>query len=300
MTSPSPLSFLTWSDADFLLRQTLIGATPLMIAGLGELVSERAGVINIGIEGLMLTGCFCAYAVTALTGSYALGLLAAPLAAMLLALIFALVTVALRADQIVAGTAVNFVAAGLTATAWRAIEPRLSQTHIATLPIAPLQLLAAALVIFLCFVLRWTRAGVIVSALGENPDAVDAAGVPVRRWRIGAVLFGGLCAGVAGSYLSLFRTSGFSPDQIGGRGFLVLALVIFGRWRVTGLIAACLFFGLLDDAQRLFQGTGVSSFKGAEDLFRMIPYAATLAVLALLSRGHAGPAALARPWPPER
>jgi ABC-type uncharacterized transport system permease subunit len=287
-------------DLPFLAGQTTLSAAPLIIAGMGELIAERAGVINLGIEGMMLTGCFVAFATVGVLGSTTLGVIAAMLAACVIASLFALTVLRFRADQIVAGTAINFIAAGATATAWGAFEPRLTQMQGA--PHAPIimEIIAILLVILVGTIATQTRLGVIVTALGESPEAADAAGIPVRTSRLLALMFAAAMAGLAGAYLSLFRTFGFSPDQTGGRGFLVLALVIFARWRVSALVVAALFFGFLDNTQRLFQGSYVTAFPGAEDLFQMLPYLATLILLATLSRSRPAPAALTLPWPSDR
>lgn len=289
-------------DILFLIHQAIIGATPLVIAGAGELVAERSGVINIGIEGLMLTGCFAAYVAAIKTGSIVCGLVAAMAAGLALAALFALVTIWLRADQIVSGAALNLLAAGLSATAWGALNDRLPAPEAGVAPViidylAPLA--AGLLVLAVGGVLRYTRAGLIVRALGDAPDACHAAGLRVRGWRTACVLFAGACAGAAGAYLSTLRVFQFAPDQTGGRGFLVLALVIFGRWNALGLIAGCLFFGMVDDLQRSLHGAAWVQWLPA-DLLRMLPYVATLAALATLTRSRAGPSHLGRPWPEER
>jgi general nucleoside transport system permease protein len=231
------------------------------------------------------------------TGSGTVGLLAAMGAGVVFAALFAVVTIWLRADQIVSGTALNLLAAGISATAWGAfssplpeVEPRLSPY---VMVIVAVVLAAKVIAMF-----RLTRTGLIIRALGDAPDACNAAGIRVRWWRTGCVLFGGACAGAAGAYLSIMRIFQFSPDQTGGRGFLVLALVIFGRWNMLGLIAGCLLFGLTDDLQRYLQGYAFAQHI-PEDAFKMLPYVATLAALAILTRTKAAPTHLGRPWPEE-
>lgn len=301
--------------------QAVTAAVPLVAAGLGELAAERAGVINVGIEGLMLAGCIGGFAGAVLAGTAWVGLLAAVAAGMALALLFALATVLGRADQIVAGMAINLLAVGGSGAAWVAL-----QAHgLAELPAAAgfaraplgqaaggLPLLGpllfdqyaalwvvAALAAAAWWALRATRAGLVLCALGEAPDACAAAGVRVLRWRVLVLVAAGALAGLAGAYLSIMRTHGFTPLMTGGMGFVVLALVIFGRWRVGGLVAGCLGFGAIDSLQQQFQGSGLNEVVPYQ-VFKALPYLVALAALALLSRGGGGPAALGRPWPGER
>lgn len=308
------------SAADELLRQATLAATPLALAGVGELVAQRSGVINVGIEGLMLTGCIAGFAVGAATGDGWLALAAAIAAGAALAGVFAVATVVARADQIVCGMAVNLIAVGASGAAWAELQRR----DLAELPagagfapirvpgLADLPLIGPAffdqygllwatlaLAALLAWGLRRTRAGLIVRALGDEPAACAAAGVRVRLWRAGCVAFGGACAGAAGAWLSTMRVHGFNPEMTGGAGFLVLALVIFGRWRFGGLLAGCLLFGLIEAAQQRLQGSGWNALVPWQ-LLKAAPYLAALAALTVLARSAAGPARLAEPWPPER
>ena len=303
-----------------LLQQGLLGAVPLALAGSGELAAQRAGVINVGIEGLMLAGCSAGFAVAALTGNAWLGLGAAILAGSLLAAGFAWATVIGRADQIVCGMAVNLLAVGISGTAWAALQGAgrgqladgagfspVAIPGLGSLPMIGevlagqygLAYIAVALALGLGWILARTRAGLIVRALGDAPDACAAAGVRVRRWRVGTVIFAGACAGAAGAYLSLMRVHGFAPEMTGGQGFLVLALVVFGRWRVGGLLAGCLLFGLLDALQQHLQGSGMNAVVPYQ-VFKALPYVAALVALAALSRSAPGPARLGQVWPVER
>ncbi len=302
-----------------LLLATVAAATPLLLAGLGELLAERAGVLNIGIEGLMLTGCIAGFSVAAISGSPWLGLLAAMCAAMLLGAGFAALTINARTDQIVAGMAVNLFAFGASGAAWRVMQQQgltelpdsagfargwTGSDTLATLPLlGPLLfnhygLTAATLLLAvgLWWGLRRTRFGVVLTALGEAPDAAAAAGESVRRWRWLMVLVAAACAGAAGAYLSIMRTHAFVPQMTGGTGFVVLALVMFGRWRVWWLVGGCLLFGFADSVQQ-----SVQSLPQARQIpyqvFQMLPYLVALAALAALSRSAPGPAALGRPWP---
>lgn len=297
----------------YLSKQAVSAATPLVLAGVGELVAQRAGVINVGIEGLMLVGCLAAYAGAGIAGSGPAGVGAGAVAGMLLAAIFALATLWLRADQIVSGTALNLLALGIVGLAWRSVEtllpvlppgatfdpwalpglsrlgffgPVLFQQHTLTY-------LLGLLVLTTWAFLRFTRAGLILRALGDSPAACAAAGVPVPWVRTACVLFAGLCAGAAGSYLSIMRTHIFSLGSTGGRGFLVLALVIFGRWNIWGLTAGCFLFGLVDALQEFLQA-GARGTQIPGDFFLLLPYLATLVALTILTRHSRGPAALGK------
>jgi simple sugar transport system permease protein len=278
--------------------QALAAATPLVLAGLGELVAERGGVMNVGIEGLMLVGCCAGFAAVACGGGPLGGLLAAMAAGAALAGVFAAVVVALRGDQIVAGMALNLFAVGATGTAYQALQAagrdQMSGADAAACirwwgPQAfGLGAATWGAGLAACAVWWWlarTRAGLVVSALGEAPEACAAAGISVAWWRAGAVVAAGAMAGAAGAYLSIMRTRGFSPDMTGGAGFLVLALVIFGRWRVGGLVVGALGFGALDALQQQWQAQGYVS-QVPYQAFKMMPYAAALVALALRRPGR--------------
>lgn len=285
-----------------LLQQTVLAAAPLVVAGIGELLVERSGVLNLGIEGMMLTGCVTGFAVAVMTGNPWLGLSAAIVASMIAAGVFAVATVWGRADQIVCGMALNLLAVGGSGAAWQLLQ---AHDHGELPPSAafssPLGLawFAAALAVSTWVMLRTTRAGILVRALGEAPDACAASGVAVRRWRTITLLFGGACAGAAGAYLSIMRTHSFVPEMTGGAGFLVLALVIFGRWSVPGLLIGCVLFGLIEALQQDLQARGLTSVIPWQVL-KAAPYAVALIALAAMAKGRAGPTALGRPWPEER
>jgi simple sugar transport system permease protein len=279
-----------------------LSATPLVLAGLGELVAERAGVINVGIEGLMLTGCIAAFAVGVVSGSGALAVGAAVLASAGLAAIFALATVRAKVDQIVCGMAINLLAVGASGLAWQVLQGTGHDELPESAQFAPLLFgqygiayATVALALLLWAALKWTRGGLIVRALGDAPDACAAAGIGVLRWRFLCVVAAGACAGAAGSYLSVMRVHKFLPDMTGGKGFLVLALVIFGRWHVGGLIAGCLLFGALDSLQQHLQGSGDGGIP--YQAYKALPYVMALVALAALTRSAPGPARLGQPWP---
>lgn len=286
-----------------LVVQALASATPLVLAGLGELVAERAGVINIGIEGLIAVGTLAGATGAACSGHAWIGVASGAAAGMALAAVFALVTVWARVDQIVAGMAINLLALGAIGTAWQGLQ---DHGRDATLPagagfvahagVYGLTVVTAVLAIGVAMVLVTTRAGIIVTALGEEPDAAAAAGVRVRAWRTTLVLLAGAAAGIAGTFYTTMRVQAYEPGASAGAGFLVLALVIFGRWRVDGLVAGCLLFGLIDAEQSHLQAAGGNAHV-PHQLLQMLPYLAALMALAVRRHGQTGPAQLGVPWP---
>jgi ABC-type uncharacterized transport system permease subunit len=294
-----------------LLEAAVRLAAPLLIAAAGELVVERAGVVNIGIEGMMLTGAFAAFAVAVATGSPTAGAAAGVLAAATLGALFALATLWGRADQIVAGTAVNLLALGATGLAHRALHggqvltaptaPVLEVPLLAELPFAGAALfrqsafvhLGLALAVAVGFVLARTRPGLALRAVGESARAADAEGVRVARVRWLAVLFGAAAAGLAGSVLTLSQANVFTEGMTSGRGFIALAVVIFGRWHAGGIALAALFFGFASALQFRLQARGLELPYPA---FLMFPYVVTLAALAFAAGGVRAPAELGRPY----
>jgi len=305
-----------------MVAQALTASTPLVLAGCGELVAERAGILNIGIEGMMLTGCVTAFAVTAATGNGWLGLLAGVLAAMVMGSLFAVMVINARADQIVAGMAINLLAVGVSGALWRSLQAHdlteisqtagferswLGSTWFADLPLVGpligqqygLSMATIGLLVLTWWMFRRTRLGVVLDALGQAPDAAAAAGEPVRAWRWSAVLFAAGCAGAAGAFLSIMRTHAFVPEMTGGKGFVVLALVMFGRWKVGWMVAGCFLFGLTDSIQEHLQSLP-GSRAWPYQIFQVLPYVVAIVALAFLSRSAPGPAALGKSWPSDR
>ena len=281
-------------------------AVPLLLAALGETVAERAGVINVGMEGMMLAGALAGFAASFAAHSPWAGAGAAAIAGVALAALFAALTVGLGADQVVVGTAINILALGLTGVFFRALPQLNGATAASFTPLAlpfrhptvvsalleqnALGGLAWALVPLLWLLLFRTRWGLRLRATGERPSAADGAGVRVARVRVVATLIGGALAGLAGAYLSLGYTVGFGENMTAGRGFIALAVVILGRWNPFGVAAAALLFGLALALQFQFQAT---STRFPYQFFLALPYLLTL--LALLGRsrlGGAAPAAL--------
>lgn len=294
-----------------LLEATLRLATPLLIAALGELVVQRAGVVNIGIEGTMLCGAFAGFAVAALTGSPAWGALGAAGVGCVVGAVFAAFAVVRRADQIVVGMAVNLLALGATGLGLRALHPGGAPTlpSLAAWPLPGLAslpgvgavlfrhtpfeyagwLLAAAVGLWLAR----TRAGLRLRAVGEAARAADGEGVAVMRVRAAAVLFGSTLAGLAGAALSLAQSGTFTEGMTAGRGFIALAVVIFGRWSALKVVLAALFFGGATALQFRLQARGIAI---PYPVFLMLPYLVTLAVLAVAAGRARAPADLGRAY----
>ncbi len=274
-----------------LIPAALYFATPLILAGLGELVVERAGVVNIGIEGIMLTGALGAWAVCGWHGPAA-GILAAILAAVLLAIPFAIATLAFAADQIVTGTGINLLALGITGMAYKLVPEEMARRVVgidARWAIALTPFLA--LIVWGYF--RFTRSGLELAAIGESPQAADTAGIAVNRRKCCAILFGAACAGLGGAYLSIMYNRSFTENMTDGRGFLALAIVIFGRWHAAGVVAAGIFFGLMQALANVIETRSGAAFSPATlRLFGMLPYLASLAALAGVAGKSGAPADL--------
>lgn len=288
-------------------------ATPLLLAALGEIIMEKSGVINIALEGIMLVAAFFAMYVALLTGSPVLGLAAAVLAALLFASLFVLLCVGVQADQIIVGAGLNILALGLTGVLLRSIfgltgaaitaptfSP-LSLPVLAHLPILGPVLFKQNVLVYLAFLLipiTWllvarTRFGLNLRAVGENPAAADAAGLPVTRLRGAAIMLGSGYCGLAGAYLAIAQANTFVEGMTAGRGFIALAIVIFAGWHPTGAALVALLFGIASALQFQFQALG---WKIPYQFFLMLPYILTI-VVAALYRGRAkAPAAMAKSY----
>jgi general nucleoside transport system permease protein len=285
---------MSWAIVGFLLLSTVRMATPLLLAALGGLYAERSGVMNIGLEGLMLAGAFSAAAVTYATHQPWLGLLAAVAAGTAVALVYAVAAIELGADQVVAGMAINILFLGLPPLLSGALFASTGATpplpRAALLPRAPVGI-AFALVPVTAWVLRRTRFGLHLRAAGENPEAAATAGLSVVRIRYAAVLLSGALAALGGAYLSIGQSSLFVRNMTAGRGFIALAALIFGRWRPLPTLGACLLFGLAEAVSIQMQGVA----RVPVQFVQMIPYLATLVVLAGLIGRSRPPRALGRP-----
>jgi ABC-type uncharacterized transport system permease subunit len=286
-------------------------ATPLIFAALGGLFSERSGVINIALEGLMLAGAFTAAIATYELGNPYLGLLCGMAAGALLALIYAIATIKFEADQVVSGMAINFLMFGLPALLSGAIYDSAGSTEqIAKENLLPeyfnrisiASLLAFALVPVCWYVLYKTPFGLRLRATGENPAAADAAGVSVIRLRYIAVIISGVLAAAGGAYLSIGQSSLFTRNMTAGRGFIALAALILAKWRPVPVLVACLFFGFTEALTIQIQG--VYKLPSGEDIpvqfIQMIPYVLTIIVLAGFIGLSRAPKALGIPYRKEK
>lgn len=289
--------------------------TPLLLVALGELVCEKTGVLNLGQEGMMLFGAVVGFIAAYSTGNLWLGVLMAMLAGVLLSSLFALVALAFNANQVATGLALTIFGVGLSTfvgAAWvgkplSGFEP-IALPWLSELPVVGRMLFGQDLLVYLSFALfalvAWvllkSRLGLIIQAVGENPDAASAMGLPVLRVRTLAVLFGGAMAGLAGSYLSLAYTPMWAENMSAGRGWIALALVVFASWRVGRLLLGAYLFGLASILHLVAQGVGLNL---PSNLLAMLPYVATTVVLVLLSRDGLrtrlyAPVSLGQPWQP--
>jgi len=266
-----------------LLASTLRLSTPLILAAMGGMFSERAGVINIALEGLMLLGAFAAALGTLASHSPWLGSACGMAAGILLAAIYGIFVIRLRANQIVAGTAINMLALGLTPFLCKILYDVTGSTP--AIPIAdrfqsaPLYL--SWVVVLLCAVLiKHTPAGLWLSFAGEHPEALNAAGIRVNRVRWVAVLLSGALAGLGGASLSIFLSSSFSRNMTAGRGFMALAALIFGKWKPLQAALACLLFGFAEAAQIRLQGVSLLGKPVPVQFIQILPYVVTILVLA--------------------
>jgi general nucleoside transport system permease protein len=304
-------------DAGVLILVTVISAaTPLLFAALGELVVEKSGVLNLGVEGMMLAGAVSAFATAIATGSGALGVVTGALAGAALALIFAVLTMSLLANQVATGLALTIFGIGLSALLGSGFVgtpaerlPRLSIAGLSDLPVLGSLLFRHDFLVYLSvlvtaaaawFLVR-TRAGMVLRAIGESHDAAHAIGYPVIRIRYLAILFGGVMSGLAGAFLSLSYTPMWVEEMTAGRGWIALALVVFSAWRPWRLLAGAYLFGGVTILQLYAQGSAL--FHLPAQLLSMLPYLATIVVLTIISAGPwkgrlNAPACLGKPFHP--
>jgi len=267
-----------------LAAATLRLSTPLIFAAMGGLISERSGVINIALEGKMVVGAFAAAVVTLSTGSPWVGLIGGGLAGVLLAALYGVAVLPLRANQIVAGTGINMLAFGIPPFVAKILYDVTGSTPAISLAerfsVAPM-VLAVLLPLLIWSFLSHTRGGLWLQFAGEHPAALAAAGVTVRRVRWASVLTAGFLAGVGGATLSIFLSSAYSRNMTSGRGFIALAALILGKWRPVPVLFACLFFGLADAVQMRLQGIQMDGFgKVPVQFIQILPYMITIVVLA--------------------
>ena len=314
-----------------LLQSTIRVSVPLVLTALAGLYSERSGVVDIGLEGKMLAAAFAGAATASVTGSAPLGLLAAIVVSIALSLVHGYASISQRGDQIVSGTAINFVAAGATVILGQAWfnqggrTPALDDTArlaIYNLPFADklegipfigalysgllsgqylLTYFAFAMVPATWWVLYRTRFGLRLRAVGENPGAVDTAGISVVRMRYLAVICGGILCGLAGAYLSMALANGFVKNMSAGRGFIALAALVFANWKPKNILFTCLLFGFLDALSIYSQNAQLPIMSQVPDqVIQALPYILTVILLAGFIGKASPPKASGIPYVKER
>jgi simple sugar transport system permease protein len=301
-----------------ILVATIIAGTPLVLAALGELVTEKAGVLNLGAEGIMAVGAVAGFAAAHGSGSATLGALAGMGAGALMALVFGVLTLTLLANQVASGLALSIFGVGLAAFVGKPYEsatlpsvPPLRIPGLADLPLVGPALFGQQLIVYASWALFgavvWflyrSRGGLVLRAVGESPTSAHAIGYPVIRIRYAATLFGGAMAGLGGTFLSVFYTPLWVEGMVAGRGWIALALVVFATWRPLRVLVGAYLFGGVMIAQLFVQGSG-SQIEIPSQFLSSLPYLATIVVLVLISRDVNAirlnsPASLGQPYRPD-
>ncbi|MCR9127756.1 MAG: ABC transporter permease [Rhodobacteraceae bacterium] len=298
---------LTAINPVLLVASLMVAATPLLLAAIGELVVEKSGVLNLGVEGMMIVGAICGFAMAVESGSPMLGFAAAAAGGALLSLLFALLTQVALANQVASGLALTLFGLGLSALLGQGYvgvkpppSPRLDLPGLSDLPVVgpilfghdPILYLGVVLTACVWVMLKFTRAGLILRAVGESHDAAHALGYPVVRIRILAIMFGGACAGLGGAYISLIRVPQWTEGMTAGIGWIALALVVFASWKPWRALLGAYLFGGVTVMQLNLQAAGVAI---PVEYLAMSPYLVTILVLVILSADRSGaPAALGR------
>ena len=296
-----------------ILNATTLSAVPILLAALGELFSERAGLVNIGLEGIMAVGAFVAFAVGKMTGNLWLGVCAAIVAGIAVNMIYALCTVRLCVDQVVVGMAINILAPALAlfgynmfvganpSNATSVVMEKVAIPGLSAIPYIGTPVFGQQLLAYLSFILvpivtyffRSFRGGLSFRSVGENPQAAETLGINVIRIKLIACVLCGALAGTGGAFLSVCMTPIYIDGIVMGRGFIALATVIFGRWSAVGIMAASLLFGFFDGLNVALQ----AQFNAAPVMFfKMIPYIFTIIALIFFGSRHAGPKANGQPY----
>ncbi|WP_298676608.1 ABC transporter permease [uncultured Lentibacter sp.] len=290
-----------------LLASLLVAATPILLAGIGELVVERAGVLNLGVEGMMITGAICGFMATIVTGTPLLGFIFAALGGAGLAFLFALLTQYTLANQVASGLALTLFGLGLSSLLGQDYvglkppsTPQLDIPVLSDLPFLGTVLFSHDLMVYFGIglvaavwaVLKYTRAGLVLRAVGENHEAAHALGYKVVRIRVLAILFGGACAGLGGAYISLVRVPQWTEGMTAGAGWIALALVVFASWKPWRVLLGAWLFGGVTVLQLNFQAAGVAI---PVEYLSMSPYIITIVVLVIMSADKSrAPASLGR------
>ncbi len=278
-----------------LIASLMVAATPLLLAAIGELVVEKAGVLNLGVEGMMIVGAICGFAITVESGSPTVGFIAAAVGGAVLALVFALLTQVALANQVASGLALTLFGLGISSLMGQRYvgikppsTPKLDIPGLSDLPvIGPILFghdfvlyFGIALVAAVWVTLKFTRVGLVLRAVGENHDAAHALGYKVLRIRILAILFGGACAGLGGAYISLIRVPQWTEGMTAGIGWIALALVVFASWKPWRALLGAYLFGGVTVMQLNLQAAGVAI---PVEYLAMSPYIITILVLVILS-----------------
>ncbi len=278
-----------------LIASLMVAATPLLLAAIGELVVEKSGVLNLGVEGMMIIGAIAGFAITVESGSPFLGFIASAIAGALLSLLFVLLTQYAQANQVASGLALTLFGLGLSALlgqGYVGVKPpqmgKLDLPVLSDLPVVgpilfshdPILYFAIALTAGVWAVLKYTRAGLILRAVGENHEAAHALGYKVLKIRIMAIMFGGACAGMGGAYISLIRVPQWTEGMTAGIGWIALALVVFASWKPWRALLGAYLFGGVTVVQLNLQAAGVAI---PVEYLAMSPYLITILVLVILS-----------------
>ena len=296
-----------------LIASLMVAATPLLLAAIGELVVEKAGVLNLGVEGMMIVGAIAGFAISVETNSPMLGLLAAVVGGAVLSLLFAFLTQFALANQVASGLALTLFGLGLSALmgqSYVGIKPpalaKLDIPVISDIPVIgpiffshdPVLYVGLALIAAVWCFLKKSRGGLILRAVGESHDAAHALGYNVIRVRILAIMFGGACAGLGGAYISLIRVRQWTEGMTAGVGWIALALVVFATWKPSRALIGAYLFGAVTILQLNVQSLGLDV---SAHLMNMLPYVATILVLVLISRDESkirlsAPVCLGKPF----
>jgi len=290
-----------------LVASLMVAATPILLAAIGELVAERAGVLNLGVEGMMIVGAISGFAIAVETGSPLLGFIASAIGGAALSLLFVFLTQVALANQVASGLALTLFGLGLSALmgqSYVGVRPpstgQLDIPILSDLPVVgpilfshdPILYLSIVIVGSIWFLLKYTRAGLILRAVGENHDAAHALGYKVVRIRIMAIMFGGACAGLGGAYISLVRVPQWTEGMTAGVGWIALALVVFASWKPWRVLLGAYLFGGVTVVQLNLQAAGVAI---PVEYLAMSPYIITIIVLVILSKDKSSaPASLGR------
>ena len=299
-------------DTYSLIIVTIIGAaTPLLLAALGELINEKAGVLNLGLEGMMIVGAVVAFFTVTNTGSATLGVLAAILSGMAMALVFSFLTLSLQSNQVATGLALTIFGIGLSSLIGKSLVgiayeglPKLNIPYLTDLPFIGNVLFSHDILVYFSifmvfattYFLNKTKSGLVLRAVGESHDAAHSIGYPVIKIRYMAALYGGAMSGLAGAYLSLSYSPMWADNMTAGRGWIALALVVFAMWMPSRVLMGAYMFGGITILQLHGQGLGLDV---PSEFLSMLPYLATIVVLVLISRqaqNNFAPACLGKPF----